>query len=165
VNNAASPQHGKFLEEQTPELWDSVVASILRGTYLCCRAAGKWMVAHKTGKIVNIASVAGLVGSPNLTSYGAAKAGVINLTLALAVDWGKYNINVNCIAPGLTNTPLTKRTIASWSTPEQMTQGIPLGRIGEPEDIAKAALFLTSDDAAYISGVVLRVDGGRLAKG
>jgi NAD(P)-dependent dehydrogenase (short-subunit alcohol dehydrogenase family) len=163
VNNAGIPVHGPLLEEQTPENWDRVVGVILRGTYLCSRRAGRWMVSHKTGKIVNISSVAGIAGSPNLSSYGAAKAGVINLTRALAVDWGKYNINVNCIAPGVINTPLTQRTFARWLTPEQIAEPIPLGRMGEADEVAKAALFLVSDDASYITGVTLPVDGGKLA--
>jgi NAD(P)-dependent dehydrogenase (short-subunit alcohol dehydrogenase family) len=163
VNNAGIPVHGPLLGEQTPENWDRVVGVILRGTYLCSRRVGQWMVSRKTGKIVNISSVAGIAGSPTLTSYGAAKAGVINLTRALAVDWGKYNINVNCIAPGVIDTPLTQRTFARWLTPEQITEPIPLGRMGEADEVAKAALFLVSDDAGYITGVTLPVDGGKLA--
>jgi len=163
VNNAGIPAHGPMIEEQTTEKWDRVVAVILRGTYLCSRRAGQWMASHDGGKIVNIASVAGMISSPNLASYGAAKAGVINLTRSLAADWGKYKINVNAIAPGVIDTPLTRRTIAAWSTPEQINQHIPLGRMGEAEDVAKAALFLVSDDAGYITGVTLPVDGGRVA--
>ena len=165
VNNAGIAVHGPLLEEQTPENWDRVVSVILRGTYLCSRRAGQWMVSHKTGKIINIASLAGILGSANLTGYGAGKAGVINLTRALAVDWGKHNINVNCVAPGVTNTPLTERALAHWFNLEQITERIPLGRMGEPEDIAQAALFLASDDARHITGVTLPVDGGRLAGG
>jgi len=101
--------------------------------------------------------------SPTQAGYGAAKAGVINLTRSLAADWGKYNINVNCIAPGVINTPLTQRTLLRMSTEEQIIQRIPLGRLGEAEDVARAALFLVSDDAAYISGITLPVDGGQHA--
>ncbi|MEK7353622.1 MAG: SDR family NAD(P)-dependent oxidoreductase [Chloroflexota bacterium] len=165
VNNAGIPVHGSLLEAQTPENWDRVVAVILRGTYLCSRRVGQWMVSQKNGRIVNISSVAGTRASPSLTSYGAAKAGVINLTRSLAVDWGKYNINVNCIAPGIINTPLTQRTIASWSTPEQINERIPLGYMAEAEEVAKAALFLVSDDARYLTGVTLPVDGGISARG
>jgi NAD(P)-dependent dehydrogenase (short-subunit alcohol dehydrogenase family) len=163
VNNAGIPAHGSLIEEQTVERWDRVIAVILRGTYLCSRRVGQWMAANGGGKIVNIASAAGLVGSPTLPGYAAAKAGVINLTRSLAADWGKYKINVNAIAPGVIDTPLTRRTLAAWSTPEQIAERIPLGRMGEPEEVAKAALVLASNDASYITGVVLPVDGGRLA--
>ena len=163
INNAGIPIHGPLLEEQTVERWDRVVNVILRGTYLCSRRVGQWMAGQKTGKIVNISSVAGTKGSPTQASYGAAKAGVINLTRSLAADWGKYNINVNCIAPGVINTPLTQRTLLRMSTEEQISQRIPLGRLGEADDIAKAALFLVSEDAAYISGIILPVDGGQQA--
>ena len=163
VNNAGIPVHGTMLDTQTVENWDRVVAVILRGTYLCSRRVGKWMVANRTGKIVNISSRAGLVGSPTMASYGAAKAAVINLTRSLAVDWGKYNINVNCIAPGLIDTPLTRRTIAKDYPPEVVREVVPLGRMGTAEEVARAALFLVSDDAGYVTGVTLPVDGGRLA--
>ena len=163
VNNAGIPHHGPMIEEQTAEHWDRVVAVILRGTYLCSRRVGQWMMSHGGGRIVNIASVSGLMGSPNLASYGAAKAGVINLTRSLAADWGKYKINVNAIAPGIIDTPLTRRTIAAWSTAEQIGQRIPLGRMGEPEEVADAALFLVSKESSYITGVTLPVDGGRMA--
>jgi NAD(P)-dependent dehydrogenase (short-subunit alcohol dehydrogenase family) len=165
VNNAGIPVHGPFLETQTPENWDRVVAVILRGTYLCSRSAGRWMVNNGTGKIVNISSIAGARATPHIPSYGAAKAAVIQLTRTLAVDWGKYGINVNCISPGVINTPLTQRTIAVWETPEEIKARIPLEVMGEAEDIANAALFLVSDEARHITGVNLPVDGGILAKG
>jgi NAD(P)-dependent dehydrogenase (short-subunit alcohol dehydrogenase family) len=163
VNNAGIPHFGPVIEEQTAEQWDRVVAVILRGTYLCSRRVGQWMASHGGGKIVNISSVSGLVGSPALAAYGAAKAGVINFTRSLAADWGKYKINVNAIAPGVIDTPLTRRTIAAWSTREQISERIPLGRMGTPEDVANAALFLVSEEASYVTGVTLPVDGGRLA--
>lgn len=165
VNNAGIPVHGPMLEAQTPENWDRVVGVILRGTYLCSRRVGQWMANQKSGKIVNISSIAGTRGAPTMSSYSAAKAGVINLTQSLALDWAKYNINVNCIAPGIINTPLTQRTLAAWSTPEQLNARIPLGYVGEADDVAKAALFLVSDDARYITGVTLPVDGGMSARG
>ena len=165
VNNAGVPLRGPMLEEQTVECWDRAVAVILRGTYLCSRRAGKWMSVHKTGKILNISSLAGIIGSPDHGGYGPAKAGVINLTRDLAVEWGKYHINVNCIAPGLINTPLTQRAIAREPALANIAQGVPLRRMGEADDIAKAALFLVSDDASYITGATLAVDGGWLASG
>lgn len=163
VNNAGVPHFGLLIEDQTAEQWDRVIAVTLRGTYLCSRRVGQWMASHGGGKIVNISSVAGLVGSPSLAGYGAAKAGVINLTRSLAADWGKYKINVNAIAAGLIDTPLTRRTIAGSWTPDRIGQEIPLGRMGTAEDVANAALFLVSEEANYITGVTLPVDGGRLA--
>lgn len=163
VNNAGVAHHGPMIESQTVEYWDRVLAVTLRGTYLCSRRVGQWMMSHGGGKIVNISSVSGLIGSPNLASYGAAKAGVMNLTRSLAIEWGKYKINVNAIAPGVIDTPLTRRTIAAWLTVDQITEHIPLGRIGEPEEVAEAALFLVSEESRYITGVTLPVDGGRMA--
>ena len=165
VNNAGVPIRGSMLEEQTVERWDRAVAVILRGTYLCSRQVGRWMSSQRFGKILNISSTAGIIGSPDHGGYGPAKAGVINLTRNLAVEWGKYNINVNCIAPGLVNTPLTQRTIAREPALANIAKGVPLGRMGETDDIAKAALFLVSDDANYITGATLSVDGGWLASG
>ena len=164
INNAGIPIHGPFLEKQTPENWDRVVSVILRGTYLCSRKVGQWMVENRTGKIVNISSIAGSRATPHIPSYGAAKAAVIQLTRTLAVDWAKYRINVNCISPGIINTPLTQRTFAVWQTPEEIKARIPLEVMGEAEDIANAALFLVSDEARHITGVNLPVDGGILAK-
>ncbi|MFC2038441.1 SDR family NAD(P)-dependent oxidoreductase [Chloroflexota bacterium] len=165
INNAGIPVHGPMLENQTPEAWDKVVGVIMRGTYLCSRAAGKWMVENQTGNIVNISSIAGSKASTNIAGYGAAKAAVIQLTKTLAVDWGKHGVRVNCIAPGIINTPLTQSTIAAWQTPEQIAQRIPIGEMGESEDIAKAALFLVSNDARHITGINLPVDGGMAASG
>ena len=165
VNNAGVPLRGPMLEEQTVECWDRAVAVILRGTYLCSRRAGKWMSVHKTGKILNISSLAGIIGSPDHGGYGPAKAGVINLTRTLQWNGVNININVNCIAPGLINTPLTQRAIAREPALANIAQGVPLRRMGEADDIAKAALFLVSDDASYITGATLAVDGGWLASG
>lgn len=163
VNNAGIPVHGPMLEAQTVEGWDRVVAVILRGTYLCSRKVGRWMVDNRTGNIVNIASRAGYIACPTMASYGAAKAAVINLTRSLAADWGKYNIRVNCVAPGLIDTPLTQRTLAKDLTPEMIRERVQLGRMGTAEEVAKAVLFLASDDSSYVTGETLLVDGGRSA--
>ncbi len=166
VNNAGISSAGGPTIEQSVEHWDKVVAVILRGTYLCCRKAGQWMVPHRTGKIVNIASIAGIAGNACITDYGSSKAGVINMTRALAVEWGKYNINVNSIAPSWVLTPLSNEAIKGGRiTVESIKQRTPLGRLGTPEDIANAALFLVSEDAKHITGVTLPVDGGWLAFG
>jgi NAD(P)-dependent dehydrogenase (short-subunit alcohol dehydrogenase family) len=163
INNAGVPEYGTMIEEQTAERWDRAVAVNLRGTYLCSRRVGQWMASHGGGKIVNISATDGLSGSPFAPGYGATKAGVINLTRSLAVDWGQYKINVNCIAPGVIDTPFMRQTISTSSDLEKVTQRIPLARIGEVEDVAHAALFLVSEEANYITGVTLPVDGGWLA--
>ncbi|MAF85954.1 MAG: hypothetical protein CL875_05705 [Dehalococcoidales bacterium] len=166
VNNAGIPGENLPTIESSVEHWDKVVRVNLRGTYLCSRRSGQWMVSNKAGKVLNIASIVGLAGFVARASYGPAKAGIVNLTQTLAVEWAKYNINVNCIAPGFVMTPLDGDLIRSGRLNlELIEKRIPLGHRAQPDDIAKAALFLVSDDARYITGVTLPVDGGWLAYG
>ncbi|MFC1993416.1 SDR family NAD(P)-dependent oxidoreductase, partial [Chloroflexota bacterium] len=161
VNNAGLTDEGAPTQESSVNFWDKVMKVNLRGTYLCCRRAAQWMVSNKTGKIVNIGSIAGLGGFAPRPSYAPSKAAVIHLTHCLAVEWGKYNINVNCICPGTVMTDMirdyVKRGIVNLERREKRT---PLGRLQQPEHIAKAALFLVSDDASEITGATLAVDGG-----
>jgi NAD(P)-dependent dehydrogenase (short-subunit alcohol dehydrogenase family) len=162
VNNAGIGGGGPVLESSV-ETWDRVMAVDLRGTYLCSREAGRWMAAHNTGKIVNISSIAAIRAQINMSSYAAAKTGIISFTRTLAQEWAKYSINVNCIVPGGIDTPMSRGHSADL-TPDRIKQWIPLGRMGQPEDIARAALFLVSDDASFITGVYLPVDGGELTR-
>jgi 3-oxoacyl-[acyl-carrier protein] reductase len=162
VNNAGIAGGGPALES-TVENWDRVMAVILRGTYLCSREAGRWMASQNSGKIVNISSIAALRFRTNMSGYASAKAGVVNLTRALALEWAPYHIHVNCIIPGGINTPMSRAHAATFNA-EKIKELIPLGRIGEPEDVAKAALFLVSDDASFITGAALPVDGGELTR-
>ena len=162
VNNAGIGGGGPVLESSV-ENWDRVNAVILRGAYLCSREAGRWMTKQNAGKIVNISSIAALRFRANMSAYASAKAGIINFTRALALEWAPYHINVNCIIPGGINTPMTRNYLAKL-TAQQIKEFIPLGRIGEPDDIAKAALFLVSDDASFITGAALPVDGGELTR-
>ncbi len=161
VNNAGMGGGGPLLESNV-DTWDRVMAVDLRGAYLCSREAGRWMVAHHTGKIVNISSIAALRAQINMSPYAAAKSGVISLTRTLAQEWAKYSINVNCIVPGGIDTPMSRGHQAL--TPELIKQWIPLGRMGQPEDIANAALFLVSEEASFITGAYLPVDGGELTR-
>jgi len=162
VNNAGISEGGAVLE--TPvEIWDRVIGTDLRGTFLCCRKAGMWMVDHRAGKIVNISSIAGVRCHPNMSAYATAKAGIIQLTRALALEWGPQNINVNCIIPGGTDTPMIKTH--GLVLDKGIGEMIPLGHLGQPEDIANAALFLVSEEARQITGVGLPVDGGELTRG
>ena len=117
---------------------------------------------QKKGKIVNIASVAGIHSRPGVAHYGAAKAGIINLTKSLAMEWAKYNINVNAIAPGMIETEAVKVQMElSSDLVEQQIKTIPLGRYGQPEEIAYTAIFLASEASSYLTGETIVVDGGR----
>jgi len=166
VNNAGVGSELVPTIQQSVEKFDRLIAVHLRGTYLCSRAAARHMIQAKYGKIVNIASVTGMVGMPIRTSYGAAKAGIIQLTKTLAVEWAQYNINVNSISPGTVLTPMVEGHIQAGTIDvEPLRKRHPLGRLGKPEEIADAALFLASDYASWITGINLPVDGGWSAYG
>jgi NAD(P)-dependent dehydrogenase (short-subunit alcohol dehydrogenase family) len=161
VNNAGGAAAWP-LEKMSPRGWDIILSINLKGTFLCSQAVGKVMVEQKKGKIINISSVAGLRASPGSAHYGAAKAGVISLTKSLAALWAGHNINVNCIAPGLIDTEAVRPAL-DLEAPEKMQErisAIPLGRLGQPEDIAYAAVFLASAASNFITGQTIVVDGG-----
>jgi len=162
VNNAATPggDNVALMEETT---WDRDLAVCLKSVFLCCRSVLPGMIERKRGVIVNIASVNAL-GYFGNEAYSAAKAGVINLTECIAARYGRHGIRANAIAPGSIRTPVWQHRIdREPEVLKRLEKWYPLGRIGEPEDVANAALFLASDAAAWISGVVLRVDGGLMA--
>lgn len=166
VNNAGVNLEIVPTVEQSLEKWDRTMSVNVRGIYLCCRQAGQWMIAHEMGKIINIASNFGMSGFPMRTAYSPSKAAVINMTKDLAVEWGKYSINVNCIAPGYTMTDMVKNWIKQGKFDlETLQRRTPLGRLATPDDIANAAVFLASDEARNITGVTLPVDGGWIAYG
>lgn len=162
VNNAAVGTGDDILQIEEAD-WDAGLAIVLKSVYLCCKAVLPGMIERRSGAIVNIASVNGLTGLGE-EAYSAAKAGVINLTQNMALKYGRFNVRANVICPGTIQTPI-------WQTQlekdpdifERLTPWYPLGRIGQPEDIAKAALFLASDESAWITGVTLPVDGGLMA--
>lgn len=161
VNNA-----GKFLGERlidTPEdHWDKVMNVDLKGHYLCSQAVGRIMIEQRSGKIINIASDLGIRVSQDGGAYCIAKAGVFMLTKVLARELAPYNIRVNTILPGLIRTKMSEGT---WTSPERLKwweKQVPLGRIGEPEEVAGAALFLASDASSYITGHTIFVEGGML---
>jgi NAD(P)-dependent dehydrogenase (short-subunit alcohol dehydrogenase family) len=164
VNSAGFSSGGRVLEESV-ENWDKNVNVMLRGPYLCSKYAGRWMADNKTGKVVNISSVAAMGGTPGMGAYIVAKSGVNALTRVLAMEWSQFGINVNCIAPGIIDTPMTQNSLLRRFTPEQMAARVPLGRMGTAEDIAKTALFLASDDSSYITGSTIPLDGGSLNAG
>lgn len=162
VNNAGLAR-GDDLLGIDPDTWDLNLAVVLRSVYLCTRAALPGMLAQGRGSIINMSSVNGL-GGYGEDAYAAAKAGVINLTQNLAVRYGKQGIRANCIAPGTINTPIWQpRVDADPGVFDKLARWYPLGRVGVPEDVANAALFLASDEAAWITGAVLPVDGGLTA--
>ncbi|MBP1707651.1 MAG: oxidoreductase, short-chain dehydrogenase/reductase family [Chloroflexi bacterium] len=164
--NDAGVGLGGPAEELPVETWDKVVKINLRSQFLCCQKVGRWMIGHGGGRILNIASIGGVEGAPTCSGYGPSKAGVISLTRVLAVEWAKHNIRVNCIAPGAIMTPMLEGSVATgMRTLEDYQKRSPMGRVGQPEEIATAALFLVSDDSSYITGVTLPVDGGSLCYG
>lgn len=164
VNNAGVGVGGSLLET-TDEIWDRHMAVNLKGVFLCSQVAARYMVEKKYGKIVNISSNSGFgIAMPRETSYAVSKAGVIQLTKSSAYDLGKYNINVNCVAPGAVDTVMLRGS-RSEEEYEKLLEGrrnaASLGIVGTPEDIANAVLFFASDKARYITGKTLLVDGGR----
>ncbi len=160
VNNAGWDKVEPFVKSQE-ETWDRVLAINLKGPIRCARAVLDSMIERRAGKIVSIGSDAGRVGSTGEAVYSAAKAGVIGFTKTLAREVARYGINVNVVCPGPTNTPLLQE-IAGGNEKllASLRQAIPLGRTGEPDDIAGAVAFLASDDAGFITGQTLSVSGG-----
>ncbi len=160
VNNAATIIR-KPAEDFTEEEWDQIFNTNLRGLFFCAQLVGREMIKQRRGKIINISSVLSQIVQPGRAVYAIAKAGVSHLTRALALEWGKYHINVNAIAPGLTITPLNQRYFEE--NPEELKDivaTIPLAREAYPPDYAGAAIFLASDASDYITGQTLLVDGG-----
>jgi len=161
VNNAANPGTGPSLIESDEDRWDEIIDTNLKGVYLCCHAFVPGMIERKKGNIINISSVASLRAPDGCRIYGIAKIGVNFLTQGLAIDLAPHGIRVNCIAPGAVRTEMLK---GEYGTDDEhlkvLSEMIPLGRVGEPRDIATAALFLASDAANYITAQTITVDAG-----
>ena len=157
VNNAGITRD-KLIMMISEEDWDAVLNTNLKSTFLCSKAAVKHMIRKRYGRIINIASVAGQMGNPGQTNYSASKAGQIGFTKALAREVAGRNITVNAVAPGFVDTEILLSMPPE--TLEAALKLVPLGRKGQPEEIAYAVAFLASDQAAYITGQVLGVDGG-----
>lgn len=166
VNNAGVTLTRPFIESSEADI-DFLVGVNLKGTIFASQAAIPHIIASGGGAIVHDASNAGLVGRPWQPVYGATKAGIISLTKAMALAHARDNVRVNCICPGSIDTPMLRSALASSGQFEENWKKtgmvIPMGRIGTPEDIAYATLFLASDEARYITGIALPVDGGRTA--
>ena len=162
VNNAAIEFVGT-IEQTSIEDWERLLAINLKSVFLCSKLIIPYMKKREKGAIVNIASVNGLLGIPKHAAYNASKGGVISLTRQLAVDYGPFGIRVNCICPCTTDTPMVRKPLDEKNADEYLKQQgkyYPLKRIGKPEDIANAALFLASEEASWITDVILPVDGG-----
>lgn len=158
VNNAGIIRDA-MLHRMTEQQFDDVIAVHLKGAWLCLRAVAPGMRERRWGKVISISSISGKTGIAGQTNYSAAKAGIVGLTRAAALELARHNINVNAIQPGFIDTAMTQ------AVPEPHRQAtiatIPLGRVGAPQDIANAVLFLTSEQASFITGVVLEVAGGQ----
>ena len=157
INNAGITRDNLMMRMKEAE-WDAVINTNLKGVYNCMKAATRPMMKQKSGKIVNISSVVGILGNPGQVNYVAAKAGVIGMTKTVAKELASKGITVNAVAPGFIKTDMTDEL--NENIKEGLLAQIPLKEFGEPEDIAKTVRFLVSDDAKYITGQTLSVDGG-----
>lgn len=157
VNNAGITRDNLLMRMKEEE-WDDVININLKGVFNCTKAVARPMMKQRYGRIVNIASIVGVMGNPGQANYVAAKAGVIGLTKTAARELASRNITVNAVAPGFITTDMTERL--SEEIKAEMLKQIPLARFGEPEDVAKVVSFLVSDAASYMTGQTLHVDGG-----
>ncbi|MBI4597799.1 MAG: 3-oxoacyl-[acyl-carrier-protein] reductase [Candidatus Omnitrophica bacterium] len=157
INNAGITKDGLLIRMDDAQ-WDRVLNINLKGTFLCTRAVAKHMLKQRRGRIVSIASVVGIFGNPGQANYAASKAGIIGFTKAVAKELASRGITCNAIAPGFIKTEMTEAL--PEDAKQRLMSAIPLGTLGQPQDVAQAALFLVSDAARYITGHVLVVDGG-----
>jgi len=157
VNNAGLTRDG-LLARMSDEDWRDVIETNLSSVFYTCRAVTRGMMKKRAGSIVNVSSIVGLHGNWGQTNYGASKAGIIGFTKSLARELGSRNVRANVVAPGYVNTRLTD--VLPEEAREAMLANTPLGRLGNPEDVAGAVRFLCSDEASFITGEVLLVDGG-----
>ena len=159
INNAGVTRDGLMMRMPDQD-WDTVIGVNLTGTFNCCRAAAKYFIRQRFGRIVNISSVVGIMGNPGQVNYASSKAGIIGLTKSVAKELASRGVTANALAPGYIETEMTK------SLPEKARSNflsmIPLGRFGTVEDIANLVAFLVSNDANYVTGQVIHVDGGML---
>ena len=157
VNNAGITRDNLLIKMSESD-FDAVIATNLKGVFNCTKALARLMMKQRGGRIINISSVVGLMGNVSQANYAAAKAGIIGFTKSTAKELASRNVTVNAVAPGFVDTDMS--AVLSDKIKEELLKGIPAGRIGEPEDVANLVAFLASDQAAYITGQVIAVDGG-----
>lgn len=162
VNNAGI-QIAKPFIELTEDEWHRVMNINLTSAFLCSKAAGKHMIKQEKGKIINIASTAGFVAATNQAVYCASKAGLILLTKALSLEWARYHISVNAIAPGYFRTPFSAKATEDEKTASELLKRIPLRRFGEPKDLGPLVVYLASPASDYMTGDTILIDGGHLS--
>lgn len=159
--NAAGGSLRKPITETSDEEWEGAIRLNLTSAFFTCRAAGRHFLAQRSGRVINVASTAGLRGRPNLASYCASKAALINFSRALAVEWAPYGVRVNVLCPGRFRTPATAPEMDDPAQYQAFIQRVPLGRIGSPEELKLAAVFLSSRASDFATGTVLVLDGGQ----
>ncbi|MBI4706475.1 MAG: 3-oxoacyl-[acyl-carrier-protein] reductase [Candidatus Omnitrophica bacterium] len=157
VNNAGITKDNLLLR-MNPDQWDAVLNVNLKGAFNCIKAVSKPMMKQRSGKVINIASIIGIIGNPGQANYAAAKAGMIALTKTVAKEFASRNITANAVAPGFIQTEMTAKLPEDIKN--QMKGAIPLARFGSPDDVANTCLFLASEDSSYITGQTIVVDGG-----
>jgi len=159
INNAGITKDNLILR-MSEEDWDKVIAVNLKGTFVCTKIASKVMLKQRSGRIINLASIIGMMGNAGQANYAASKAGIIALTKSVAKELAPRGVTVNAIAPGFIKTEMTAKLPDDIQ--KKMLSGIPLGRFGEPKDVADLVLFLSSESSSYITGQVVQIDGGML---
>jgi len=165
INNAGISQLNYIASQDlSAKEWDTVIRINLTGSFLCCKHFGKGMIAGESGNIINIVTTSGVTGVPRAPAYSASKAGVILLTKSLALEWARYNIRVNAIAPHYLETSLTEGLRESEGVYKSLIKKIPMRRFGKPSEMIGAVLFLASEASSYVTGSVIVADGGYLAQ-
>jgi NAD(P)-dependent dehydrogenase (short-subunit alcohol dehydrogenase family) len=159
VNNAGI-NITQWAIDVTEEAWDEIIDTNLKGLFFCAQAVGKVMIQQKKGKIINVSSQTGTVAIPQRAAYCSSKGGVNQLTKLLAIEWAQYNINVNAIAPTFIETPFTKPMFEKGGFREYVLGNIPLGRVGKPDDVTGAVIYLASEASNLVTGHILLIDGG-----
>jgi 2-deoxy-D-gluconate 3-dehydrogenase len=163
VNNSGIVATTPLLEQE-PDEWDRIIATNLRGVYLTTRAAGRYMVPARSGKVVNIASNHALIGVAGFAAYAASKGGVIAFTKTMAIEWARYGISVNALAPGYFATPLNAELRADPELAARVHKAIPARRFGEPDELAPWLLLLAGDASNFMTGETIVIDGGQIVR-